>query len=257
MTEYEEAERNMKIIDTHCHPQFPQFDADRDEVVCRALDAGIGIICVGTDLATSRQAIKLAERYEGLYASVGLHPNEVTDNFQLTSYEELLKHSKAVAIGEVGLDYYRTTDLEKRKLQRESLEQFIHLAAQCGKPVIIHCRDAHEDMMNILPEYRGVMHSFTGTAEQARRYMKRGYFIGLNGIVTFAKEYEEMVRSIPLDRLLLETDAPYLAPAPYRGKRNEPSYVDIVGRSIATIFGIEPAVVFEATMKNAEHLFNI
>jgi len=247
----------MKIFDTHCHPQFPQYDSDRDEVIRRALDAGIGMICVGTDLATSREAISLAERYEGLYASVGLHPNEVTDNFQLTSYEELLKHPKVVAIGEVGLDYYRTTDLKKRKLQRATLEQFITLAARHEKPVIIHCRDAHEDMMSILPDYRGVMHSFTGTAEQARVYIKKGYFIGLNGIITFAKSYEEMVRFLPLDRLLLETDAPYLAPAPYRGKRNEPSYVDIVGRSIAAIKCLEPEALFEASTRNAEALFGI
>ena len=250
--------RGMKIIDTHCHPQFPQYDPDRDEVIRRALDSGIGMICVGTDLATSREAISLAERYDGLYASVGLHPNDNLDEaYDHDAYLKIARHPKVVAIGEIGLDYYRTTESGERELQRGRFAQQLELAHLVGKPVIIHCREAHEDMISMLPVYRGVMHSFTGTTEQARIYREKGYFIGLNGIVTFSKTYEEMVRSLPLDRLLLETDAPYLAPAPYRGKRNVPSYVDIVGRSIAVIKGLEPATLFEVSTRNAEALFGI
>lgn len=249
---------NFNIIDTHCHPQFPQYDADRDEVIGRALDAGIGIVCVGTDLATSKQAIELAERYEGLYASVGLHPNDnLNEAYDQGSYLEIARHPKVVAIGEIGLDYYRTVEPQKREIQKRRFVQQLELARLVGKSVVIHCRDAHDDMMQILPEYKGVTHSFTGTAEQARVYIEKGYFIGLNGIITFSKEYEGMVRSISLDRMVLETDAPYLAPAPYRGKRNQPSYVDIIGRSVAVILGIEPEIVFEATTRNARDLFSI
>lgn len=249
---------NFNIIDTHCHPQFPQYDADRDAIIRRTLDAGIGIVCVGTDLATSKQAIELAERYEGLYASVGLHPNDnLNEAYDQGSYLEITRHPKVVAIGEIGLDYYRTVEPQKREIQKRRFVQQLELARLVGKPVIIHCRDAHDDMMQILPEYKGVMHSFTGTAEQARVYIEKGYFIGLNGIVTFSKEYEGMVRSISLDRMVLETDAPYLAPAPYRGKRNQPSYVDIIGRSVAAIRGAEPSVIFESTTRNARDLFNI
>lgn len=256
----------MKIIDTHCHPQFPQYDHDRDEIIWAALDSGIGMICVGTDLATSREAISLAERYEGLYASVGLHPNDATNDLRLTTYEELLDHPKVVAVGEVGLDYYRTTDPEKQKLQYRTLEQFVDLAVRHSKPLIIHCRDdsttltasAHADLLSILENsLSGVIHSFTGTTEQARHYIELGFYIGLNGIVTFSTEYESMVRSLPLDRILLETDAPYLAPAPYRGKRNQPSYVDIIGKSIAAIIGIEPEILFEDTTRNAKAIFSM
>lgn len=248
----------MKIIDTHCHPQFPQYDTDRDEVILRALSSGIGMICVGTDLATSKQAIGLAERYEGLYASVGLHPNDNLDGpYEQDAYLEMARHPKVVAIGEIGLDYFRTTESSRREFQKNRFAQQLEFAQTVGKPAIIHCRDAHEDMIEMLPDYRGVIHSFTGTAGQARIYGERGYHIGLNGIVTFSDEYEEMIRSIPLDRLLLETDAPYLAPVPYRGKRNEPSFIQAVGNRIATIKEVSADEIFSITTKNAEALFGI
>ncbi len=283
----------MKIIDTHCHPQMSQYDSDRDEIIRRALDSGIGMICVGVDLATSRQAVDLAERYEGLYASVGLHPNDnLNEAYDQDAYLEIARHPKVVAIGEIGLDYYRTTEPGKREFQKSRFAQQLNLARLVSKPVIIHCRDAHNDMLSMLPttggltskdsaqpekhpgitrsadeltfknsekasRYHGVIHSFTGTPEQARAYIEKGYYIGLNGIVTFSKEYEEMVRSIPLDRMLLETDSPYLAPAPYRGKRNQPLYVDIIGNHIAAIIGEDPSRVFSATTRNAELLFSI
>ncbi len=278
----------MKIIDTHCHPQFPQFDADRDEVIRRALDSGIGMICVGTDLTTSKQAIELAERYEGLYASVGLHPNDnLEETYEQSSYLELARHPKVVAIGEIGLDYYRTTEPEKKELQKKRFIEQLGLARQLNKPVIIHCRDslcqprrdgsrldrsegkvsAHDDMTKILKKesdtpgvpgtLRGVMHSFNGTSKEAHAYLDEGFYIGLNGLVTFSKQYEYMVRSIPPDHMLLETDAPYLAPAPYRGKRNEPAHVGIVGKAVAAIVGLGSAALFEATTRNAKELFGM
>lgn len=246
-----------KIIDTHCHVQMSQYDEDREAVIERALGAGIGMICVGVDLPSSQAAIRLAEEYEGLYASVGLHPNDNLDEqYDQSAYEVLARHPRVVAIGEIGLDYYRVTDSILKERQRE---RFIRQLGMTEKPVIIHCRDAHDDMLPLLAgrTNRGVIHSFTGTAEQARAYCALGWHIGLNGIATFSAEYQEMIRAIPADRLLLETDAPYLAPAPHRGKRNEPLYIEGVGNFIADIRGVPPAELFRMTTENAKRLFDI
>ncbi len=241
-----------KIFDSHCHPQFPQYDADRDEVIRRALDRGIGMVCIGTDLETSRQAIELSNVYDGMYASVGLHPNDPGEDVSL--FEQLLDSPKVVAIGEVGLDYYRSKNSEE---QKKRFLAFLKIAQE--KPLVIHCRDAHDDMISLLQSHkaRGVIHSFNGTEEQARAYLNLGYYIGLNAIATFSKSYEAMIRMIPLDRLLLETDAPYLAPAPYRGKRNEPSYIEHVGNAIAPMVGVSPSSLFERTTENARSLFSL
>lgn len=243
------------IIDTHCHPQFPQYDADRDGVIRRALDAGVRMVCVGTDLDSSRRAISLAEQYEGIWASVGLHPNDIGD--VAIEFETLIQHEKVVAVGEVGLDYYRTTDPKLQKEQRERLSGFIELAQRHSKPLIIHCRNAHDDMLQILPTGKGVIHSFTGSLDQALLYREKGYHIGLNGIVTFSKEYEAMVRGLPLNRILLETDAPYLAPAPYRGTRNEPVYILETARMVAAIRGIPVDELISATTTNAYECLSI
>lgn len=251
---------DMRLFDTHCHPQFPQYDADRDQVIRRALDAGIGMVCVGTDFGTSKSAIELADRYEGLYASVGLHPNDnLEEEYRQDSYLGLVTHPKVVAIGEIGLDYYRTKDDAKKAFQKKRFSEQLQLSRSSGKPVIIHCREAHTDMISMLKgsAIRGVIHSFNGTIEQAAAYIEEGLYIGLNAIVTYASEYKDMVRSLPLDHILLETDAPYLAPAPYRGKRNEPALVDIVGRAIAEIKGLESQHLFSATTANAASLLGI
>lgn len=258
-----------RIIDSHCHSQFPQYDTDRKEVINRALDAGIQMICVGTDLDMSRKAVALAEEYEGIWASVGLHPNDESgENDDFDAYQSLATHSKVVAIGEIGLDYYRTTEPAKKESQRLRFKWQLELARTVGKPVIIHCRDAaaqsaigvgvHDDMQQLLSdEVRGVMHSFNGSLELASIYIKKGLYIGLNAIVTFSKQYEEMVRSIPLDKILLETDAPYLAPAPYRGKRNEPVYILETAKVIAKIRGLGLGDLLAQTAINSRKLFNI
>lgn len=243
----------MDIIDTHSHPQFPQYDTDRDEVIRRALDAGVGMICVGTDEATSRQAITLAEQYEGVWASVGIHPNDLGDFMNVQELMGLMSHSKVVAVGEIGLDYYRTTDHVAQEKQRELFRQFLLV----DKPRIIHCRDAHDDMLRLLPSGRGVIHSFTGTLDQALQYIERGYHIGFNGIVTFARQYDEVVRGVPLERILLETDAPYLTPVPHRGTRNESSYIHAVASTVAQLRGIMKEEVMKTTTKNAHILFNL
>ena len=252
---------NTRAIDTHCHPQMRQYDADREDVIRRALDAGVGMVCVGVDLPTSRQAVELAHRYEGLYASVGLHPNDNLDEeYEQTEYVTLAGDQKVVAIGEIGLDYYRTTEPEKKAFQKKRFEQQLELVRTTGKPVIIHCRDAHADMQNLLRTHdvrKGVIHSFTSTLADALLYIEQGFHVGFNGIITFARQYDEAVRGIPADRILLETDSPYLTPQPYRGRRNEPVYILETARAIAELRGISQEELLRQTTENTMALFKI
>ncbi|MBI2626720.1 MAG: TatD family hydrolase [Parcubacteria group bacterium] len=272
------------LFDTHTHPQMPQYDNDRDEVIKRALDKGIFMLCVGIDLKTSKQAIELAQKYKGVWASVGLHPNDVSHqawNLKLETwindYGKLLKEPKVVAVGEVGLDYYRTTDPKAQEKQREVLKQFINLTIQYNKPLILHCRDSHTDMIKIIENLKlkienslnGVIHSFTGTIEEAKKYLDLGFFIGFNGIITFPpsrkategtvpmNELHETVIHTPLDRILLETDAPFLTPEPHRGKRNESSYIEKICQKIADLKNLSFEEVAEKTNLNAHQIFDI
>lgn len=255
-----------KTFDSHCHPQFPQYDKDRDEMIKRALKQGVFMICVGTDLETSKQGIELAERYKSIWATAGAHPNE-TGNFNIKDYENIIADNKVVAIGEVGLDYYRTTDKEKQKIQKEKFIQFLNLAARHNKPVIIHCRDAqkgseglaHRDAIEILKGYKlsGVAHSFTGTKEEAKAYVDLDFYLGFNGIITFTDQYDEVIGKTSLDKILLETDAPYLTPVPYRGQRNEPTYVIEVAKKIAGIKNESLEKVIEQTTQNCIKLFGL
>lgn len=263
------------IFDSHCHPQFPQYDNDRDEVIRRALDAGVSMICVGTDRETSKQGIELAQKNENTWATVGLHPNDIekVTSDQWLVISDLLSESKVVAVGEVGLDYYRTTEPEKQKKQKEIFEQFLDLSAKCDKPVILHSRDAskgstgkvHSDMISILDscfiihasKLRGVAHSFTGSIDDAKKYLKLGFYLGFNGILTFTHQYDEVVKYVSLDRILLETDAPFLAPEPYRGQRNEPAYVIEVAKRVAELKNESLEKVIEQTTENCRKLFNL
>lgn len=253
----------MNLIDTHCHPQFPQYDQDRDEMIKRALDAGIQMICVGTDLEMSKKAIELAQRNAGIWASVGLHPNDQNNELRIMNYEELLGEPRVVAVGEVGLDYYRIPETEKQKRQREVFQEFLDLAIKHEKPLILHCRQAYGDTISILnskfqiPDSKigGVVHSYTGNLEEAKQFLNLGLYLGFNGIITFARQYDEVVKHVPLDRILLETDAPFLTPEPYRGQRNEPLYVIEVAKKIAELKGITVEEVAEQTTKNTETLF--
>lgn len=262
-----------KIIDTHAHPQMSQYDVDRDEVVRRALDAGVALICVGVDLESSQAAIDLAEQYDTVWASVGLHPNDnLTEAYYQRAYAELAEHEKVVAIGEVGLDYYRTTEDVSKQTQRNRFEQQLDLAIELEKPLIIHCRDplrrvegeasAHQDMIAMLTARHrelppGVIHSFTGTLEDAEKYLELGLCLGFNGIITFARQYDEVVQNVPLNRILLETDAPYLTPQPYRGKRNEPSYVLEVAKQIGILKNVPDENVMTITTENAHEVFQL
>ena len=245
-----------KPFDTHSHPQFPHYDKDRDDVIERGMPA----ICVGTDLKMSRRAVELAQKYPQLWASVGIHPNDLGE-FLMGSFEELLKKDKVVAVGEVGLDYYRTKEASKQKRQRDVLGEFIELANSNQKPLIFHFRDAHRDAIEILGGGKllkgGVAHSFTGTWLEAEKYLELGLYLGFNGIITFARQYDEVVIKTPMGKILLETDAPYLTPAPYRGKRNESAYVIEVAKKIAQLKGISTEEVVKITSENAQKLFEI
>lgn len=265
------------IFDSHCHPQMAQYDKDREEVIKRAIDNGVFMICVGTDLETSRQAIELAQKHEGMWASVGLHPNDsVSIKYQVLSikdYEILLKDERVVAIGEVGLDYYRTPEPEKQEIQKKVFEKFLDLAIQYEKPVIIHSRDAakgttgrvHQDLLNILntkylihnTRLRGVAHSFTGSIEDAKKYLDLSFYLGFNGIITFARQYDEIVVHTPLENILLETDAPFLTPEPYRGQRNESAYVVEVAKKVAELKNVSIEEVIKVTTQNVLNLFKI
>ncbi len=248
------------FIDTHTHPQMRQYDQDRSEVMRRAQEAGVAMICVGVDLESSHQAIALANEHDGVWASVGLHPNDnLQEIYDQQAYAQLAEDGSVVAIGEIGLDYYRTPDKEQQIIQRQRFEQQLQLAELTGKPCIIHCREAHTDMRAMLHGrvVWGVIHSFTGTWPDAQRYLELGFCLGFNGIITFARQYDEIVRQIPLERLFLETDAPFLTPLPYRGKRNESSYLPHIAQKIAELRGITVQEVAQQTTKNAKALFGL
>jgi TatD DNase family protein len=255
--------KNCILIDSHCHVQDKRFDADREAVIHASLDAGIGMIIIGNALATSRQAVELAEKYDAVWASIGLHPNDdLQEVFDMSAYRELAKHPKVVAIGETGLDYYRTPDTAEQKIQHERFLRHIDLAREFQKPLIIHSRNSYDDTLKVLAELsdaerRGVIHSFTGSHEEASKFIELGFFIGLNGIITFADSYRELVEKLSLDRILCETDAPYLAPVPYRGQRNEPAYVRVVADHIATIKNIPVEEVMKHSVANTKDLFNL
>jgi len=258
----------MIFIDSHCHPQSPQYDEDRDKMINRTLNEGVSMVCVGTDFEMSEKAIRLAREHDGIWASVGLHPNDnLGEKFDKDKYRNLLLQEKVVAMGEVGLDYYRTEEEKDQKIQKKRFEEQLELAKEIKKPVIFHCRDArigsvgkaHKDMFEILESagfnIGGVMHSFTGTKEEAKKYLDLGLYLGFNGIITFSKQYDELIKSLPLGSILIETDAPYLTPEPHRGKRNEPSYAKLIAQKISELREVSIEEIAQKTTENTKRLF--
>ncbi|MDO4753946.1 MAG: TatD family hydrolase [Bacillota bacterium] len=255
----------MKLFDAHTHLDDDKFARDLEAVVRSAQDVGLaGIMNAAYDLHSSQAAIRLAEKYPFIYAAVGIHPHDAStlDDEALLTLELMAKNKRVKAIGEIGLDYYR--DLSPRDVQREAFEKQIALAKKLALPIIIHDRDAHGDVFQILKSndafVNGLqMHSYSSSAELAMRYVDLGAHISISGPVTYknASVKREVVAAVPLDRLLIETDAPYLTPEPKRGMRNEPAYVRYVAEKIAEIKGITPEEVAEATYNNACKLFRI
>ncbi len=249
----------MKLFDSHCHLHFPQFDADRGAVLARMREKDMGAVLIGTDLATSKAALELARQHDFLWVSAGLHPND-PENFDISKYEEFAKDPKVVAIGECGLDYFRS----KPDGQKERFEQQIALALKLKKTLVIHCREAHDDMLAILSSYSRelahipvVMHFFTGSGALAQKYLDLGCYLSFPGPITYIDMYDESIRVCPLDNMLIETDAPFAAPVPYRGKRNEPAYVEHVAAKIAAVKGISADAVMEVTVRNAQKVFGL
>ena len=251
------------MFDSHCHPQFPHYDQDRNELIKRTLKEGVFMICVGTDFETSKKAIEMADKYEWIWATVGLHPNDnINEKFNHEIYEKLLNQERVVGFGEIGLDYYRTEKSEDQKIQKQRFGQQLELAKKVKKPIVLHCREAHQEMLKIISSNRdsnlkGVIHSFTGTLEEAKKYLNLKFYLGFNGIITFTNQYDEIVKYAPLENILLETDAPYLTPSPFRGKRNEPAFVRYVAEKIAQLKGISYNRVAEQTFENTKKLFEI
>ncbi|OGI75950.1 hypothetical protein A3C67_01115 [Candidatus Nomurabacteria bacterium RIFCSPHIGHO2_02_FULL_42_19] len=277
-----------KYIDIHSHVNFTAFDADREEVIKRALERDTWVINVGTQVHTSIKAVEMANQYKkGVYAIVGLHPihtgasfhdikelgeggKEFTSRgeiFDKNKYRELLKDPKVVAIGECGLDYYRL-DSESISKQKQAFVEQIELANEFNKPLMLHIRNNPEDKKNnayfdaldILKKYskvKGDVHFFAGTLEEVKAFTDFGFTLSFTGVITFTHDYDEVIKATPMNMIMSETDAPYVTPAPHRGKRNEPSYVKEIVKKIAEIKNLPEAEVAAAIIENAKRVFNI
>lgn len=294
--------KEIKHFDIHGHVSFPAFDADRDQVIARAYESGVAMITVGTDIETSRKAIEIAERYDNVWATVGMHPvhtcESVNDPFESgrpeknirapqyldkQAFLELANHPKVVAIGECGLDYFHVDESGISREKEIFIEQ-IDIANTVGKPLMLHVRNpkaiktdnsglgnkdngakafsksAYLDAVEILKEHAKVdfdFHFFSGSMEEARAILDIGGYVSFDGPITFAQEYESVVRNVPLDRIMSETDCPYASPVPYRGKRNEPVYVIEIVKAIARIKGQSLEDVARILLDNAKSFFHL
>jgi TatD DNase family protein len=274
----------FSYIDIHSHLNFAAFDEDRDEVVRRALEAGVAVINVGTQKDTSRKAVEIAEKHDGAFAIVGLHPVHTSQSFhdkkelgeggkeftsrgevfEAENYEELVKHHKVVGIGECGLDYYRL-DSDSEQKQKKTFVGHIDLANKAKKPLMLHVRNgsgrfAYREALELLKreaKVQGNFHFFAGSWDEAREILDAGFTISFTGVLTFTHDYDEVIQNAPLNRILSETDSPYVAPVPHRGKRNEPLYVREVVKAIARIRNEDEEKVRAQILKNAEQLFGI
>lgn len=250
------------LIDTHGHIQLDTYDDNRDEIVQRASDAGVEyIVCPGIDLETSEKAIRVAEKYDNVFAAVGIHPHDAEDlpDDWLGQIEELTSHPEVVALGEMGLDYFK--EYSPREIQRNAFIAQLELANSLEMPVIVHNRDSDNDMAEIMEKYgpeTGVMHCFTSNLEMADRMVNGGYVISFSGIATFGnKTVESTIRGLDLQHMMVETDCPFLAPVPNRGKTNEPSYVKYTAEKIAELKGVLFSDVEKASTRNAIDLFHL
>lgn len=251
------------FFDTHTHLDDEKFDTDRDELIASFKDEGLTLaVNIGANIKTSKNSIALAEKYDFIYASVGVHPNDTGDmnDSDLAQLEEMTKHPRVVAIGEIGLDYHY--DEPEPEIQKIWFEKQLRLAQKLNMPYIVHDRDAHADVLEIIKKvgyFNGVMHCFSGSSEFARQVTDLGMYVSIAGTVTFknAPKIQEVAKTVPLDKLLIETDSPYLTPEPYRGKRNNSGYVKYTAAKIAELRGMDDAEVAKITMENGKRFYNI
>lgn len=255
------------IFETHAHYDDESFDQDRDLLIQELFKGRIcNVINIGASIESTKHTIALAEKYDKVFAAAGVHPSEIADLTEesFAWLKEQMKHPKVAAVGEIGLDYYWEKEEAVRKKQQHWFIRQLELARECSLPVVIHSREAAKDTMQIMKqahaeEIEGVMHCFSYSPEIAKELVKMGYYIGVGGVITFknARKLIETVEQIPLERILLETDAPYLAPEPYRGKRNQSAYLVYVAEKIAELKHMPVEVVEEITERNARKLFKI
>lgn len=253
------------LFDSHAHYDDEAFDKDREEVLKAVHESGIQyIVNAGSNIKWSRLSVELAREYDFIYGAVGIHPEnaEEFDADSIGIIEELSRESKVVAIGEIGLDYYNGCD--DRELQKKVFEEQLALAVRCNLPVIVHDREAHGDTFDLIKKYskqglRGVLHCYSGSLEQAGEYIKMGFFIGFTGVITFknSRKAAQVLKGIPEDRILIETDCPYLAPVPFRGRRNDSRYLKYTAQKACEILGVEYEYFTGQTLQNAKKLFNI
>jgi len=269
----------MRYFDAHTHVNFVAYNDDREATILRAKDAGVAMNVVGTQKDTSKAAVDLAEKYDNVFATIGLHPVHTAKSYhdvkelgeggkEFTSrgeifdakvYEELGKNERVIAIGECGLDYYRVEEHTK-DIQTEAFIGQIELANRLGKPLMLHIRNAYEDALEILKAHakvRGDVHFFAGDWSTAKKFLDLGFTLSFTGVVTFTHDYDEVVKNTPLDMLLSETDAPYVTPEPHRGKRNESAYIPRIVQAIAGIRGESEGVVAKALFSNACRVFGL
>ncbi len=252
------------MIDSHCHLDSKIYHGQIDDLLAEAGAAGVHtVVNIGVDIPSSETSVELAEKHEMLYATVGVHPHDAStlDDQALDRLRGLSKKRKVVAIGEIGLDYYR--DMSPRPVQREAFRRQLELAVELQKPVVIHTREAFDDTMAIVQEFAhrlpsGVFHCFPGDTAQAERVFELGFVISVGGVITYNKAGMAKVASdVPLDRILLETDAPYLTPVPYRGSTNRPAYVTLVAKKLAELRGISVAEIERITDRNSRKLYRL
>jgi TatD DNase family protein len=254
-----------KYFDIHSHLNFPDYDSDREAVIGRLKETGTHTITVGTDLESSKSAVELAEKYEEIYACIGVHPVDKLESFEVRKFESLIQNPKVVAVGECGLDFYHVDKVTDYERQKKLFISQIEFALEYDKPLMIHARDAYEEILEILEplkeaelpsgssasKLRGNVHFFAGNIDIAKRFFDISFTISFTGVITFTHDYDEVIKFAPLDKIMSETDAPYVSPVPYRGKRNEPSYVSEVVNRIAEIRAEDKDIIRTALVNNA------
>lgn len=263
-----EIDKNMTMMfDTHAHYDDARFDEDRDEILSSLRAAGVGFVTnIGCTLYTNKKSAKIADKYDFVYTTAGMHPNDAVEadgtDGAYESLRQSLGHPKCVAIGETGLDYHYDQSAEGKRIQKKWFYMQMELARELKMPVIIHDREAHGDCMDIIREYPdvfGIFHSYSGSPEMAKELVKNGWYISFSGVVTFknAAKLPEVAKNIPLERILIETDAPYLAPHPMRGKRNYSAFMNYTAGKIAEIRGLEFGEICRITTENAKRIYRI